>query len=478
MELPERDREENIKNALAHVKGGLQLQAQAVPSAFRILHCVIDFTAPKTAEKPRKRRESYLPKGQIKDFTQLIISHGNSTEVIGFNWVDRFLQRHDHIKTKISRSIEASRTLETTEEKIRDFYDRLDEQIKAKSVGTDRIYNCDETGMAEGETRAGKVVGTKMTKYSIVTDSDSREWATVLECISASGRRIKPLAILTGLNLQGQWFPDKFPDWAGGLPAADAAGKPVSMADPRPRRLLNPPHDRIYVYGLAQQDVGIFGPLKRAFREQTRGFASFSTRAPIQKQRFIQAYEIASRKALTKENIKSSFRAAGIYPTNVERVLEAVVRAKQPPALSPPRTPQPKSIMEKDCLWYTPRSMREVNSQLDLVRRNLCGVEHSLRTVAKKAGKELDRKNTMIAALTQRTNFLEAQLASREPTGRKAVEKDPNETFATIPEIAKAHFEAKQAAAKYEAEHGPTLAEDALEIARMNRESMMYEFQL
>ncbi|ODA77625.1 hypothetical protein RJ55_07254 [Drechmeria coniospora] len=42
------------------------------------------------------------------------------------------------------------------EEKFRDFWNRLDYQIKTKSVGSSRIYNMDEIGVVEGETRAGQ----------------------------------------------------------------------------------------------------------------------------------------------------------------------------------------------------------------------------------------------------------------------------------------------------------------------------------
>jgi 4-hydroxybenzoate polyprenyltransferase len=64
-------------------------------------------------------------------------------------------------------------------------------------------------------------------------------------------------------------------------------------------------------------DVGIFGPLKSHFYQETRGFASLNTSAPVQKQRFIEAYNVAREKASTFENIRGAFRGAGIYPTLV-----------------------------------------------------------------------------------------------------------------------------------------------------------------
>ncbi|KAM5357059.1 hypothetical protein ACJZ2D_016657 [Fusarium nematophilum] len=93
------------------------------------------------------------------------------------------------------------------------FYDRLDTQIKKKGVGWTRIHNIDEHGVAEGETKAGKVVGTSLTSLSTVSESDSRTWVSIIEAIAANGDALTPVVIFTGLNLQGQWFPDLFPDW-------------------------------------------------------------------------------------------------------------------------------------------------------------------------------------------------------------------------------------------------------------------------
>ncbi|KAF9784885.1 hypothetical protein IL306_006139, partial [Fusarium sp. DS 682] len=64
---------------------------------------------------------------------------------------------------------------------------------------------------------------------------------------------------------------------------------------------------------------------------------------------------------------------------------------------------------------------------------------------------------------------IQEKLRLQEPAGRKAVDFDPNKTFARAPEIAKAHYEAATAAALYQARHGPNLLDDALEIAIMEK---------
>jgi 4-hydroxybenzoate polyprenyltransferase len=74
-------------------------------------------------------------------------------------------------------------------------------------------YNVDENGVQLGETKAGIVAGTALTAKSEVIKSDNLTWASVVEAISATGRRLTPCVIFTGKNLQGQWFPKVFPTW-------------------------------------------------------------------------------------------------------------------------------------------------------------------------------------------------------------------------------------------------------------------------
>lgn len=63
--------------------------------------------------------------------------------------------------------------------------------------------------------------------------------------------------------------------------------------------------------------------------------------------------------------------------------------------------------------------------------------------------KEFNEKNAFIAMLLHKVNFLERKLKSKQRTRRKAVNCDPNRTFARIPEIAYARWEAEKAPKEY-----------------------------
>lgn len=75
-------------------------------------------------------------------------------------------------------------------------------------------------------------------------------------------------------------------------------------------------------------------------------------------------------------------------------------------------------------------------------------------------------------------SILRKKLETSKPQGQKAVKNDPNRVFARIPEIAQAHYEASQAASRYQQRHGPNLAQEAMEIAQAEKDSMYIEFQL
>jgi hypothetical protein len=70
-------------------------------------------------------------------------------------------------------------------------------------------------------------------------------------------------------------------------------------------------------------DVGVFGPLKAAYREQVerlyRGRAN-----TVGKQHFISLYSRAREQVLTSRNIKSGWLKTGLYPFSLDRVFKDI----------------------------------------------------------------------------------------------------------------------------------------------------------
>ncbi|ELQ44992.1 hypothetical protein OOU_Y34scaffold00031g1 [Pyricularia oryzae Y34] len=64
---------------------------------------------------------------------------------------------------------------------------------------------------------AGRVYGASLAKRpnkAEVKQTSDTTWATIIEAITAEGRKLTPTVIQTGNTLQAQWFPPNIEDWA------------------------------------------------------------------------------------------------------------------------------------------------------------------------------------------------------------------------------------------------------------------------
>jgi 4-hydroxybenzoate polyprenyltransferase len=90
-----------------------------------------------------------------------------------------------------------------TKESLSEYYDGLNWVVNTKKITRPYIYNVDETGVQIGETNGGIVAGTAMTSSSERIKSDNTTWSSIIESVSADGRRLTPYVVFTGENLQG-----------------------------------------------------------------------------------------------------------------------------------------------------------------------------------------------------------------------------------------------------------------------------------
>lgn len=454
------------------------------------------------------------PKWQLKSFAELILEEGGDHEPIGNNWVDRFLERHGDIKTKIAHSLEAARAHATTYEAITAWFDIYTKLLREYNVDQWRLYNMDEHGFHEGGTRSHKVVGTSETNCAIVTESDSSTWVSIIEAGSAAGRRLTPCVIFKGTDLQGQWFPEGFPNWGyaaspSGWSNSDIAImwlRDIFLPQTKPdkpgqwRILVIDNHsthiplkfmylawkNKVYCLYLEAHsshitqpfDFGVFSPLKNAFYKETRRYADLNTTAPIHKQRFIECYHIARDVAATEKNIISGFEGTGLWPVNVNKVLSRIINTKQLPGENCTTTPPERSAFLSDSLWNTPEKGSDIQAQRNSIEVSIGSVARDITRLAKKAGKTIDSKNAQLAAKDIEIEYLKAKIASQKATGRARVKVDPNRVFPLAGRLGKAQEEAEQATEHYEKAHAGQLEQDAADIAGTDKKSMYINFQL
>jgi 4-hydroxybenzoate polyprenyltransferase len=283
-----------------------------------------------------------------------------------------------------------------TKASLSEYYDGLNWVVNTKKITRPYMYNVDETGVQIGETNGGIVAGTAMTSSSERIKSDNTTWSSIIESVSADGRRLTPCVVFTGENLQGQWFPAVFPDWKYTCSPTGWSNSDIFVRwfmgvfipqtkpkDPNQWRLLvldqHKSHitaeltkkawlHKIWLSWLPSHsshitqplDIAIFGPLKTYYRQFTRSWASYEATSPHQQQLFLKAYERASLKALSHRNMVSGFSASGLFPINLQKALAALKpREKKRKRFNGPITPRKAQVIA-DTIWSTPQGSADI----------------------------------------------------------------------------------------------------------------------
>jgi len=112
------------------------------------------------------------------DFVQHVVY-----EPIGEQWSQRFIQRHPHIATAMTRSIELSRITAVTPEIIENWFDVLFQTIEEYEILWKNTYNCDELGSGIGKGKRKQVVIDTEVKQSYQAEPGRQEWVAVMDCI-------------------------------------------------------------------------------------------------------------------------------------------------------------------------------------------------------------------------------------------------------------------------------------------------------
>ena len=114
---------------------------------------------------------------------------------LGKNWVQKFLSRHKEIKTKYIPPLDKERALAQDPQILKDWFE-LYGRIKAQyNVRDGDIYNMDEKGFLQGVIAKLRVLLSKYEAKNHMTQCGNREWTSLIECISLTGRVLRPFVI-------------------------------------------------------------------------------------------------------------------------------------------------------------------------------------------------------------------------------------------------------------------------------------------
>ena len=276
---------------------------------------------------------------------------------LGKNWVQKFLSRHKEIKTKYIPPLDKERALAQDPQILKDWFE-LYRRIKAQyNVRDGDIYNMDEKGFLQGVIAKLRVLLSKYEAKKHITQCDNREWTSLIECISLTGRILRPFVIFKAKRQQLSWL-DAYPEahftytdngWTDnkiGLyyfvqcfdpetaigqegeyrillldgHASHISTKTVEYCVSRKIILLClPPHT---THLLQPLDVGIFAPLSTAYKNHVHRITRLGAGYAIDKVDFLEILRLARKDAITPTNIQKAWQAVGLSPYNPHLIVQ------------------------------------------------------------------------------------------------------------------------------------------------------------
>lgn len=274
----------------------------------------------------------------------------------GKNWPQGFYRRHPQLKARRLRAIDWKRDGSQIEDKVRHWFAIIGRELADPAVRPENVYNMDETGILLSVLNSLKVLVSKDDLRKHRGTAVKRTLITAIECISADGRSLHPLIIWPAATHRSSWTTHPTPGWHFACSKTGYTNTDISLywvqhvfdpqtrdrAGDRPRLLICDgfgTHESLEVlqfcfanriilcrlpshtsHKLQLCDVGVFSPLKTAYRAQVEQAcrAGLST---IGKPHFTYLYDRARKEALTSRNIRSSWSRSGLFPFDPSRVL-------------------------------------------------------------------------------------------------------------------------------------------------------------
>jgi hypothetical protein len=279
----------------------------------------------------------------------------------GKNWPQGFYKRHPILKARRVKALDWNRHDKNIYDKVSHWFEVIGRELDDPVILPENVYNMDETGVLLSVLSSLKVLVGKDDLRAYRGAGVKRTLVTAIECISGDGRSLNPLIIWPAVTHRSTWTTHPTPGWHFACSKTGYTDSEISrywiqhVFDPqtkeqagrKPRILISDgfaTHESLEVmqycyennivlcripshtsHKLQPCDVGVFGPLKSAYREQVeqlyRGGAN-----TVGKQHFTLLYSRARDTAFTARNIKSGWSKTGLYPFNPDKVLKSIQR--------------------------------------------------------------------------------------------------------------------------------------------------------
>ena len=346
-----------------------------------------------------------------------------------------------------------------------ELYERI---IEEYNIHVDDRYNMDEKGYALGKLGKARVYCPKWELVTLAQDG-SREWASLIECVSATGRLLTAFFIFAGKQIQNcwiaaleddnrhinmtengwtnnaiclRWFEEIFipqtKDTKGDyrLLIVDGHGSHVTheviklCLENKIVLLCLPAHSTDLLQPL---DVAIFGPFAHAYKKGLKKCTQYGKNYHIDKVDFLQVVQPARHQSVTPSNTASGWRRAGLVPFDPQAVLKLLPKVDNNlPPLQPPASllvsanrsftpPEIQLIAENGRVTintlYTPHKALETNSLIAQLNTGSID-QNQLPAIIEKLGKAAITSMTE-AQLHKQTNKDIMELQVRQEAKKK-----------------------------------------------------------
>jgi hypothetical protein len=412
---------------------------------------------------------------QVREMAELVSELSGGPDIVGVNWVARFIHRHPQIRTKVGVKIDHKRVDNTTPEAIEAWFDYFQRVQTYYQVDPANIWNMDETGIALGVCANQTVIGSSSSTTSRKKTPENREWVSILETVSTGGRRTRCLVIFKGKALQSTWFPpEKVPNWLfttseNGWTSNDIGLRwlreiflPETQCGDAPRILLCDGHgshatiefmwecyqNKVYLvyliphssHVLQPLDLSVFSAVKTRYRQSIADLARWDDAAPIKKISFLEIYHKARDLAITPYNIRSGWQAVGIYPWNPRKVIRSsqVAQGDQTKPQTPQKESHKRNLSSTESVLVTPQNKRQLLHIIDQIQAQM-PIPRPVRALLSKTGKAFD---VIIHQQAQNIQQIEAQRRKLDQLQAKKKKKtaiDANKRFTDIVAIKAVH---------------------------------------
>jgi hypothetical protein len=333
---------------------------------------------------------------QVRGMAHELLQARNDTRELGVNWINQFLARHPSLKSKFVGGLDKTRVASQDPSIISAWF-----EVFAKhrvDVEDEDIYNMDEKGIMTGANEAVKCIISKHEKKLFMTAIGSREWVSLIECISMANKTCPPWIIFKGKLLKASWLKalksgyiavseNGWTDIELGIAWLRDCFHPNTLrldeqGYQRPRILIYDGHSshisneaiqfclsnqirplclpRHSTHFLQPLDVGVFNALAHYYKQGLANRCRYSAHYFVDKVDFLEILQEARAKAFTEPIIQSAWQKVGLSPLNPAIILDTF-------------QPRPITPIQKPTLTYTSSSGSTL--QVGLTPRNAKDVE-------------------------------------------------------------------------------------------------------